>query len=527
MDNCHDASGGGGGGGTLLVETNGFTSFTDLVAVGGKGGDLVIFNNVGGGRIGPGGGGGAGVVWLNSPALPAFAQVTNYGGQNGVIKQDGNNPWGATPGQPGITLFGLVIPVDNIPFVKNINSIQLAGTLVACKNIRFDGNVQTNLSPIVNYRWDFGDGVVVNSQTHSITHAYATGGSYNAKMVASDQNGCSDSLIIQVQVDTVEALVATPPITCINQPVTLNGSGGTNYSWSPGQFLSDAAIANPTATISSSTRFVLTVSNNSLCSDTVSVLVQVRPKTIFVAPVSTVEVCSSDSVELRGNNGSNVSYQWSPATFLNNPTAQNPISTPDNSIVYSVRISEPICNYDSNFTVNVTVRPSPTVVASRTRDIDCSSPFSQLLASGADTYAWTPSTGLNNPIIANPISTVTTTTLYTVKGTDANGCTATDTVSVKVTNTGNLNFVIPNAFTPNGDGKNDCFGIQKWGGVTIKEFSIFNRWGQRVFTTKNPSVCWDGRFNGKMQEVGGYVYVIMANSFCGDVKKTGNLLLIR
>ena len=88
-------------------------------------------------------------------------------------------------------------------------------------------------------------------------------------------------------------------------------------------------------------------------------------------------------------------------------------------------------------------------------------------------------------------------------------------------------FVVPNAFTPNGDGKNDCFGIRKWGNVQIEEFSVFNRWGERIFTTKNPSQCWDGTYKGKLQDAGGYAYVIKAKSFCGDLKRTGMVLLIR
>ena len=85
----------------------------------------------------------------------------------------------------------------------------------------------------------------------------------------------------------------------------------------------------------------------------------------------------------------------------------------------------------------------------------------------------------------------------------------------------------PTHFTPNGDGKNECFGIKKWGNVTVKEFSVFNRWGQLVFTTKDPSQCWDGTIKGQKQATGGYTYVILANSICGEIKKTGIVMLIR
>jgi hypothetical protein len=63
--------------------------------------------------------------------------------------------------------------------------------------------------------------------------------------------------------------------------------------------------------------------------------------------------------------------------------------------------------------------------------------------------------------------------------------------------------------------------------VTIEEFSFYNRWGERVFTTKDRLECWDGNFKGKPQEPGSYAYVIKARSFCGEIKRTGLVILIR
>ena len=86
---------------------------------------------------------------------------------------------------------------------------------------------------------------------------------------------------------------------------------------------------------------------------------------------------------------------------------------------------------------------------------------------------------------------------------------------------------VPNAFTPNGDGHNDCFGIQHWGDVTIEQLEVFNRQGMKVFTTKNPAECWDGRFGGQLQPAGAYVYAIRALTACGEITRTGTILLIR
>jgi gliding motility-associated-like protein len=127
----------------------------------------------------------------------------------------------------------------------------------------------------------------------------------------------------------------------------------------------------------------------------------------------------------------------------------------------------------------------------------------------------------------DPVSTADTTTTYFVTGTNQYNCSAVDSITVYVTSVGKITFVVPNAFTPNGDGRNDCFGVKSWGGATIEEFAVFNRWGERVFTTNNPTGCWDGRYKGEPQPAGGYVYVIKAKTWCGPIKRTGTLVLIR
>lgn len=249
---------------------------------------------------------------------------------------------------------------------------------------------------------------------------------------------------------------------------------------------------------------------------------------VFQAPTATQTTCQNTAVSLSGNNGNNYRYLWSPATYLNDPTAQNPVSTPANTITYTLRLTEPVCNTDSNFQVTVNVNPNPVITVQKTNDINCKQDFAQLNATGGNTYSWSPATGLNSTTIANPIATPPVTTTYTVKATNSLGCNSTETVTVSVDySTGKSIFEVPNAFTPNNDGRNDCFGIRNWNTVTILDFSVYNRWGQLVFTTKNRAKCWDGRVNGVLQPTGGYTYVIRTSSPCGNVEKKGVVMLIR
>jgi gliding motility-associated-like protein len=138
-----------------------------------------------------------------------------------------------------------------------------------------------------------------------------------------------------------------------------------------------------------------------------------------------------------------------------------------------------------------------------------------------------PASGLNDPFSPTPIASVDSSTTWIVKGTDYNGCFAYDTLTVSVTATGANTFIVPNAFTPNGDGVNDCFGVGRWGDVQLEELEVFNRFGLRVFSTRNPSDCWDGTFHGQQQPTGTYVYIIRARTFCGEVTRKGTVVLIR
>jgi gliding motility-associated-like protein len=86
---------------------------------------------------------------------------------------------------------------------------------------------------------------------------------------------------------------------------------------------------------------------------------------------------------------------------------------------------------------------------------------------------------------------------------------------------------VANAFTPNNDGLNDCFGLKYWGRVSTLDFSVFNRHGMRVFYTTNPQDCWDGTYNGVPQPGGGYAYQIEATTTCGTIYRKGIVILVR
>ncbi|MDD5570847.1 MAG: gliding motility-associated C-terminal domain-containing protein, partial [Bacteroidales bacterium] len=114
-------------------------------------------------------------------------------------------------------------------------------------------------------------------------------------------------------------------------------------------------------------------------------------------------------------------------------------------------------------------------------------------------YRWTPPTGIDDPYSPNPVVTPTATTTYTVVVTDIYGCTNLDTVIVVVVEgkCGEPYIYVPNAFTPNGDNKNDVLYVREGGLVTKLYFVIYDRWGEKVFETTEASKGWNGNYRGK------------------------------
>jgi gliding motility-associated-like protein len=265
-----------------------------------------------------------------------------------------------------------------------------------------------------------------------------------------------------------------------------------------------------------------TASNGCTAVDTINIYVNV-PSPFNTPPDKTM--CQKESILLDGANGLRVSYLWSPATNLSNTTIINPRANPPATTPYSVLVNDKACNLSQTFIVTVTVLPKPSVVANKLNDIDCAFKTAQLQATGATDYVWNPSVGLNSTILYNPIATIAQ--KYYVTGTTAYGCSNKDSVIVFDNKAISLGRHLPNAFTPNGDNINDCYQLKNWMYVEVLQFSIFNRWGERVFFTTNVNKCWDGTYKGKKAEAGNYVYWVKAKTKCGIEEQKGNILLIR
>jgi len=146
-----------------------------------------------------------------------------------------------------------------------------------------------------------------------------------------------------------------------------------------------------------------------------------------------------------------------------------------------------------------------------------------------DTYLWSPTTGLNDPTVPNPIATLPSTLdsiIYVVQAYDTAGCFSMASVAVKVFKT-KPDIFIPNAFTP-GRATNGIFRPIPVGISSIQYFRVYNRWGQLLYSTSHLGEGWDGNISGKPQEIGGYVWMVLGTTYTGEkIYKKGTMTLIR
>lgn len=213
---------------------------------------------------------------------------------------------------------------------------------------------------------------------------------------------------------------------CTGASTTLNASalGAVAFSWTPTTGLSDPSIANPIANPTTTTTYVVAITNTTGCVDLDTMVVTVLPLPApSITPSGPTTFCVGGSVTLTAATAT--SYQWStsPADTLQSITVSA-------SGTYSVLVSNGVgCSSSASQTVTVVTLPA---IDAGLNDSTCLSTNIQLGASGGISYVWHPGATLSDSTIFNPIAGPTLTTTYTVVGTASGGCSNVDSVTITV-----------------------------------------------------------------------------------------------
>ncbi len=232
---------------------------------------------------------------------------------------------------------------------------------------------------------------------------------------------------------------------------------------------------------------------------------------------SDTAVCPNHAVSFKTTifNASKISadYQWLLNGAITGPNDSsyvdlNPIN--GDSINCIVTTSSQNCPSRIKIFSNVIpikVKKMPQVILSpidTTIAVGTSVQLKAIISANTLSYSWHPSDNLIDASTLHPTASPKQTTLYHFKATSTDHCTVDKSIIIKIA----LPFYMPSAFTPNNDGKNDLFRIPPGVNIDLTEFAIYNRWGERIFFTRNLSTGWDGMYKGMLQPQGVYIYVI-------------------
>jgi len=323
-------------------------------------------------------------------------------------------------------------------------------------------------------------------------------GNYTCTII--DSLGCTTSVTVSITntgskpVASINPGVATS--FCQGTSALLTASGGGTYSWSNGGL---------TSAININTAGTYTVYVTNGCgTDSAKVVATVNPLPVPIISAGSGTFCAGDSAILLASGGT--SYSWSNGVLL--PSQY--VTTPG---VYTVTATN-ACGSAST-TVNVT---STSIAAHFSQSIDTGQYplpviFTDHSTAGATSWIWNFG-NLGTSIIQNPSFTFPQAGTYTITETvtNANGCTSTTTSEVVVTDN-NSWIIVPNIFTPNGDGTNDGFQVLS-AGISTFDAQIYDRWGVSIAELTSVNAIWDGRtISGQEVSNGTYFYIINAVGF--------------
>ncbi|HYO22081.1 MAG TPA: PKD domain-containing protein [Flavisolibacter sp.] len=384
----------------------------------------------------------------------------------------------------------------------------------------------------VQWSWNFDNGNTSTQQNPS-PQLYATPGNYTVTLLVT-KDGCADTVKHQLAVYARPVINAQPreKVLCLGDSVLLSANGGGNYLWTPATGLSNSAIANPVAKPATSIQYKVRVVSDKGCINRDSINITVA-QPINVTVSGNADLCRGLSNQLRASGAT--SYQWiNNVAGLTNPGVANPSASPNTTTTYTVVGYDNYSCFTDTASLTIAVHDLPTVSAGPDVEVAGGTPHQLNTVSSSDVtgWLWSPGQYLSCVDCATPIATPKMETAYTVKVANRWGCVGQDTVIVKlICAMGHVR--IPDAFTPNNDGKNDVFYISGSGVKIIRYLRIYDRWGglafeKREFGIDDRSSAWDGRVNGQPVAGGSYVYVAELECSSGErfVRK-GTVTVVR
>lgn len=345
-----------------------------------------------------------------------------------VISHTYTNPGSYLPKMILVDAGGCQVPIIGTDTIKvfgvKASFTNAATTLCDSGYVTFKDQSSGN-DLIKNYFWNFGDGST--SALQNPVHSYKSAGNYMPTLKVTTLAGCTDTVKNQIPIK----IISSPKISIVSNtgvciPATINFTAqvlttDTSLTWKWNFANGNTSTQqNPSSQIyPSAGKFDVNAvaTNSSGCKDSVIKVIQTYPLPVVRASADSL-LCKGQSIKL--NVSGAATYDWSPSVGLSCTTCVNPVAKPDSNTNYFVKgtSANGCVSWD---TVLLSVKLPFKMQVSK-GDTLCIGRSSQFIASGASTYVWSPSSGLSNTTIANPVASPTSTTKYMVIGKDDKGC---------------------------------------------------------------------------------------------------------
>lgn len=261
-----------------------------------------------------------------------------------------------------------------------------------------------------SYTWNPG---TITSTTAVVSPSITT----NYTLTGTNATGCIGSQTINLVVNSnpTVSIVASPSVICLGQTSILTASGAISYLWN-----TSATTASITVSPTVTSIYIVTGTNSAGCSKTQTLNLSVNPIPTLTVSATSMSICNGSSVTLTANGAS--TYTWNPGTLTGSVVSVNPSS----STTYTVNGTNANGCVNSE-TITITVNSNPTVNAVASSSAICSGETATLTAGGASTYSWS-----SGSVSSTETITPTASSVYTVVGTDAVGCSSSATINITV-----------------------------------------------------------------------------------------------
>ncbi|MFN8299008.1 MAG: gliding motility-associated C-terminal domain-containing protein [Chitinophagales bacterium] len=465
-ENNNEGTGGADGGGICILIADVLLGNAKKINANGNAQTLVAQSD------GAGGGGAGGTILLDVNNIPNTLYVDANGGNGGSLDNGGSQTYCFGPGG-GAGGGALWLKVGAMP-------------------------------PSIVYK---DTGGISGKNVFGLAPATCPTGSTNAAQAGSN-GGVVTGLVIPEGNVPFEKLVASAccdTTVCTGAEVLFKATGSglepITFSWSNGR--TDSTFIEPA---SNTTTYSVTVTDSIGCELIRAIQVNILNNPPDISFCCDTTVCAGSEVwmSITNNSGATLTYAWNTGSSTNSTTAtvyntQNfAVTATDQSgcvVIKSGLATVPI--------VSVQVMAQPDTAVLQGQQVQLTA-----LSDTNYNFHWSPTAGLSNTGIYNPVATPDISTTYCVTVTDQYNCTADACHAIELVIP---DLKIPDAFSPNGDGVNDLFTIFPLKYAEVFEIRIYNRWGEVVFETTG-NTAWDGTYKGRLQNAGAYVCCVSYGS---------------